>query len=48
MNGQKDVMKKPGFKIIGRRREALRRGNKIFDIIYMDILSKEFYEKYNG
>ena len=36
---------KVGFKIIGKRREALRRGNKTFDIIYMDILNKEFYEK---
>ena len=36
---------KVGFKIIGKRREALRRGIKTFDIIYMDILYKEFYEK---
>ena len=36
---------KVGFKIIGKRREALRRGTKIFDIIYMDLLYEEFYEK---
>jgi RimJ/RimL family protein N-acetyltransferase len=36
---------KVGFKIIGNRREALRRGKEVFDIIFMDILGKEFYEK---
>jgi RimJ/RimL family protein N-acetyltransferase len=36
---------KVGFKIIGKRREALRRGRETFDIIYMDILENEFYEK---
>jgi len=36
---------KVGFKIIGRRREALKRGIKTHDIIYMDLLYKEFYEK---
>jgi RimJ/RimL family protein N-acetyltransferase len=36
-----------GFKIIGKRRKALIRGNKTYDIIFMDILSNEFYEKYN-
>ena len=36
---------KVGFKIIGKRREALKRGDKIFDTIYMDILYNEFYEK---
>jgi RimJ/RimL family protein N-acetyltransferase len=34
---------KVGFKIIGRRREAVRRENKIYDIVYMDILNREFY-----
>jgi len=37
--------KKIGFKTIGKRREALKRGDKIYDIIYMDILFSEFYEK---
>ena len=36
---------KLGFKIIGKRREALRRENKTFDIIYMDLLDRDFYEK---
>ncbi|MDR2941546.1 MAG: GNAT family N-acetyltransferase [Treponema sp.] len=36
---------KIGFKLIGKRRESLKRGNKVYDIIYMDILNKEFYEK---
>jgi RimJ/RimL family protein N-acetyltransferase len=36
---------KVGFKVIGKRREALKRGDKLFDAIYMDILYKEFYEK---
>lgn len=35
---------KVGFKEIGRRRQATRYGNRIFDIIYMDCLSEEFYE----
>jgi RimJ/RimL family protein N-acetyltransferase len=35
--------KKIGFKIVGKRREALRRGNKLYDIVYMDILFDEFY-----
>ena len=38
---------KVGFKIIGRRRQALKRGIEIFDIIYMDLLYEEFYKK-NG
>ncbi|MDR1605839.1 MAG: GNAT family N-acetyltransferase [Streptococcaceae bacterium] len=33
-----------GFKIIGKRREALLRGKEKYDIIFMDILEKEFYE----
>ena len=36
---------KAGFKIIGNRREALRRGNQTFDIVFMDILYDEFYKK---
>ena len=36
---------KVGFQNIGNRREALRRGTETFDIIFMDILGKEFYEK---
>jgi len=39
---------KIGFKTIGKRREALKRGDKIYDIIYMDILYDEFYEKNKG
>jgi RimJ/RimL family protein N-acetyltransferase len=35
---------KVGFKIIGNRRNALRRGKETYDIIFMDILEKEFYE----
>jgi hypothetical protein len=35
---------KVGFKIIGKRREALKRGNETHDIVFMDILDKEFYE----
>jgi RimJ/RimL family protein N-acetyltransferase len=38
---------KVGFKPIGKKREALLRGNKRHDIIFMDILRNEFYEKYN-
>jgi len=36
---------KIGFGIIGKRREALKRGNKTYDVIYMDLLYNEFYEK---
>jgi RimJ/RimL family protein N-acetyltransferase len=35
---------KVGFKNMGKRREALKRGDKTYDIIYMDILSNEFYD----
>jgi RimJ/RimL family protein N-acetyltransferase len=35
-----------GFKIIGKRREALYRNLEKHDIVYMDILSNEFYERY--
>ena len=38
---------KIGFKVIGKRRGALNRGNKLYDIILMDLINKEFYEKYN-
>ena len=34
--------KKIGFKEIGRRREAYRIAGKVFDVVYMDILSSEF------
>jgi len=36
---------KTGFKIIGKRREALLRDKERHDIILMDILPNEFYEK---
>jgi RimJ/RimL family protein N-acetyltransferase len=35
---------KVGFKIIGNRRDALRRGKETYNIIFMDLLEKEFYE----
>ena len=35
---------KIGFKIIGKRRESLKRGNKVYDVIYMDLLHNEYYE----
>jgi RimJ/RimL family protein N-acetyltransferase len=38
---------KVGFQIIGKRRESVLRGNERHDLIFMDILDKEFYEK-NG
>jgi len=38
---------KIGFKITGKRREALLRGKKRYDYIYMDIVYDEFYENYN-
>jgi len=41
----KRCYEKAGFKTIGKRREALRRGNKIFDVIYMDILYDDFYKQ---
>lgn len=34
--------KRAGFQIIGRRREALRRGGRVLDIVYMDCLATEF------
>ena len=36
---------KAGFKKIGTRREALRRGDKTFDIVLMDLLYEDFYKK---
>jgi RimJ/RimL family protein N-acetyltransferase len=41
----KKCYEKIGFKNIGKRRKALYRDLKRHDIIYMDILSNEFYEK---
>ncbi|GHU24390.1 N-acetyltransferase [Spirochaetia bacterium] len=38
------IYEKIGFKIIGERREALYRNLKKHNIIYMDILSEEYYE----
>jgi RimJ/RimL family protein N-acetyltransferase len=35
---------KAGFKIAGKRREALLRGKNRYDIIIMDIVGSEFYE----
>ena len=35
---------KAGFKIMGKRREALGRGNKKHDILFLDVLHDEFYE----
>jgi diamine N-acetyltransferase len=31
-----------GFRVIGRRREALRRGGQACDVVYMDCLATEF------
>jgi RimJ/RimL family protein N-acetyltransferase len=39
------IYKNIGFEIIGKRRESLRRGNKTYDVIYMDLLYNDFYEK---
>jgi RimJ/RimL family protein N-acetyltransferase len=39
---------KAGFKHIGKRREALYRNLEKHDIVYMDILVDEFYEKNKG
>jgi RimJ/RimL family protein N-acetyltransferase len=43
----KKSYEKTGFKQIGIRRESLYRNLEKHDIIYMDILPNEFYEKYN-
>jgi RimJ/RimL family protein N-acetyltransferase len=37
---------KTGFRHIGTRREALHRNLKKHDILFMDLLVNEFYEKY--
>jgi len=42
----KRCYEKIGFKIIGNNREALLRGKERHDIILMDILYSEFYERY--
>jgi len=39
---------KIGFKITGKKREALLRGKERHDIIFMDILYDEFYGKRNN
>jgi len=39
---------KIGFKTTGKKREALLRGKKRHDIIFMDILYEEFYGKGNN
>jgi RimJ/RimL family protein N-acetyltransferase len=39
---------KIGFKQIGARWEALRRNMEKYDIIFMDLLPKDFYEHYTG
>jgi RimJ/RimL family protein N-acetyltransferase len=44
----KRCYEKAGFKQIGIRREALHRNLEKHDIIYMDILSNEFYEEYKN
>lgn len=36
---------KIGFKVIGKKREALLRGKERYDVVLMDILADEFYEK---
>ena len=38
---------KIGFKYIGKRREALYRNLEKHNIVYMDILPNEYYEKWN-
>ena len=37
--------KKVGFKEIGRRRGAIVKKNKRYDIIYMDIIKEEYYKE---
>ena len=41
----KRAYEKIGFKIVGNRREAILRNMKRHDLIFMDILAKEFYEE---
>ena len=38
---------KVGFKFIGRQRETVTKDKKRYDMILMDILYNEFYEKFN-
>ena len=40
--------KKIGFQTIGKKREALLRGKTRHDIVLMDILFDEFYERYKN
>jgi RimJ/RimL family protein N-acetyltransferase len=42
------VYEKVGFKVIGRKRNARIVGNKVFDEILMDIISKEYFELYGN
>ena len=39
------VYEKIGFRIIGKIRESILKGKERYDMIYMDILYNEFYEK---
>jgi RimJ/RimL family protein N-acetyltransferase len=41
----KKVYEKIGFNIIGKRRESILKGKERYDMIYMDILYNDFYEK---
>ena len=41
----KRAYEKIGFKIVGKRREVILRNKKRHDLIFMDILAKEFYEE---
>lgn len=38
------AFKKAGFRMIGRRRKGILYGTREFDVIFMDILSDEFYD----
>jgi RimJ/RimL family protein N-acetyltransferase len=42
------VYEKVGFKVVGRRRNARIVGNKLFDEVIMDMISKEYYELYGN
>ena len=37
---------KVGFKLIGKRRDAIKRGNKTHNLLYMDLLYNDFYKRY--
>jgi RimJ/RimL family protein N-acetyltransferase len=39
----KAMYEKLGFKLIGVRREALRRNREVYNILYMDLLPDDFY-----